>query len=515
MSIIASMNIAKSALTVNQFALNVVSNNVANMNTEGYMKQRVNLMELEGYSPYTSAQGLRIFKGGGVGISDISQYMNEYQLSDLMNQNADLTSLNSQLAGLKDIADVLNELGDGALSSAFSEFYSAAQYLSQDPSNSVLRINYVNAAETVAETFNQISNALADKRETLVGNLDYPDSINKSQAGILVNDVNEILKQITTLNDTIVKTTSLGTVSNELINQRNQLLQNLSNYVDFSSTTNSNGSVNVNIAGFDVINGANQVAELKIVPGDEADPAKVQIVTIGEEPKVKISDVRPLLGGGELSGVLNSASDNAEGVTFKKVLNEINAMAKVFAESVNEIQTQVGAMSITLDAEGNKILTPSTEPLFEIPADGADFNASNIKINQTVYDDPNLVAAAKVEVAADGNPLDNRAVGDANNLKEILQLQNKNFGVLGGVTILGSLENLVTKVGLEATDLQAKVDAQTNIVDQATTNYQSAGGVNLDEELIDMIKYQRAYEAASRVVTACNQMLQILVSLGA
>ena len=87
--------------------------------------------------------------------------------------------------------------------------------------------------------------------------------------------------------------------------------------------------------------------------------------------------------------------------------------------------------------------------------------------------------------------------------------------MLGGVTILGSLENLVTKVGLEATDLQAKVDAQTNIVDQATTNYQSAAGVNLDEELIDMIKYQRAYEAASRVVSACNQMLQVLVNLGA
>ena len=264
MSIIASMNIAKSALTVNQFALNVVSNNVANMNTEGYMKQRVNLMELEGYTPYSSAKGLQIFKGGGVGISDITQYMNDFQLGDLMGQNSELSSLNSQLAGLKDIADVLNELGDGALSTAFSEFYSAAQYLSQDPSNSVLRINYVNAAETVAETFNQISDALSDKRESLVGNLDYPESLNKSQAGVLVEDINDILKQITTLNDTIVKTTSSGTVSNELVNQRNQLLQELSNYVDFTSTTNTNGSVNINIAGFDVVRGANQIAELKI-----------------------------------------------------------------------------------------------------------------------------------------------------------------------------------------------------------------------------------------------------------
>lgn len=514
MSIIASMNIAKSALTVNQFALNVVSNNVANMNTEGYMKQRVNLMELEGYTPYSSAKGLQIFKGGGVGISDITQYMNDFQLGDLMGQNSELSSLNSQLAGLKDIADVLNELGDGALSTAFSEFYSAAQYLSQDPSNSVLRINYVNAAETVAETFNQISDALSDKRESLVGNLDYPESLNKSQAGVLVEDINDILKQITTLNDTIVKTTSSGTVSNELVNQRNQLLQELSNYVDFTSTTNTNGSVNINIAGFDVVRGANQIAELKIVAGDAANPAKVQIQTIGDDPKVKVSDIRDHIDGGQLSGVLNAASSDAEGLTFQKVLTQINTMAKVFAESVNEIQTQPGAMSITLDADGNKILTQSTEPLFVMTA-GGEFNAGNIKINQTVYDNPYLVAAAKVEVDADGNPVDNRAVGDSNNLKSVLDLQNKNYGELGGVTILGSLENLVTKVGLEATDLQAKVDAQMNVVDQATTNYQSAGGVNLDEELIDMIKYQRAYEAASRVVSTCNQMLQVLVNLGA
>lgn len=513
MSIIAGMNIAKSALTVNQFALNVVSNNVANMNTEGYMKQRVNLMELEGYTPYTSAKGFQIYKGGGVGISDISQYMNEFQLGDLIGQNSDLASLNSQLSGLKDLADVLNELGDGALSTAFSEFYSAAQYLSQDPSNSVLRINYVNAAETVAETFNQISDALSSKRESLVGDLNYPDSVKKSQAGVLVEEINEMLKQITALNDTIVKTTSAGSVSNELINQRNQLMQKLSEYVDFTSTTNENGSININIAGLNVVKGSNQVAELTIVAGDAANPAKVQIQTLGEDAKVKVSDIREHIDGGQLSGILNSASNDAEGITFQKVLTQINTMAQVFADSVNEIQTQEGAMCITLDANGNKILTQSNEPLFVIDPNG--INAGNIKINQAVYDNPNLVAAAKVEIDVDGKPVDDRAVGDSNNLKSILNLQNKNFDVLGGVTILGSLENLVTKVGTEANDLQAKVDAQTNVVDQAKSNYLSMGSVNLDEELIDMIKYQRAYEAASRVVSTCNQMLQVLVNLGA
>ena len=515
MSIIGSLNIAKSALTVNQFALNVVSNNVANMNTEGYMKQRVNLMELEGYTPYTSARGSEIYKGGGVGISNLSQYINDFQLGDLMGQNSDLASLNSQLAGLNDLADVLNELGDGALSSAMSEFYSAAQYLTQDPSNSVLRINYVNAAESVAETFNKISSTLTEKRESLVGSFDNIGSIENSKAGVMVEDINRMLEQITDLNDTIVKTSSRGVPSNELINQRNQLMQELSNYVDFTSTTNTNGSINISIGGTEVVKGSTQVAQLTITTGDIDNPAKVQIQTMDEPPKTRVSDIKEVIDGGELYGILKAGSNDTDGFSFQKALTQINTMATVFATSVNERQTQAGAMCITLDANGNKVLTQSNEPLFVIPADGSPINASNIKINQAVYDDTNLIAAAKVEVDADGNPVDNRAVGDANNLKDILGLQDKNFAELGGVTILSSLENLVTKVGLEAGDMQAKVDAQTSVVDQATTNYQSAGGVNLDEELIDMIKYQRAYEAASRVVSACNQMLQVLVNLGA
>ena len=514
MSILGGMNIAKTALNVNQFALNVVSNNIANMNTEGYLKQRVELAELQGYTPYSTFTGLKIYRGGGVGISDISQYNNQIGLDNINGQNSTLSSLSSELEGLNGLADILNELGDGALSAALTDFYAAAQYLTQNPSDSVLRINYVNAAETVAEAFNKISSELDDTRSDLVGNLDYPDSINHSQAGLLVTEINDTLKQIAAVNDTILRSPN-GT--NELINQRNQLLQDLSSLVDFDVKANSNGTINIQIAGVDVVKGSEQACQLTISAGDDANPAKVAIQTFDDPPKVKVADIREHIDGGQLSGVLNAASSTAEGITFQKVYDQINLLAKTFAKSVNDIQMHndgnTAAMAIGLDANGNEILVPSTEPLFVIPADG-NINAANIKINQTIYDNPNLVAAARVELDAAGNPVDNKAIGDSDNLKEILNLQDKNFGELGGVTIATALNNLVTKVGLEANDLKARVDAQTSIVDQATTNYAAIGGVNLDEELIDMIKYQRAYEAASRVVTACNEMLQVLVTLG-
>lgn len=511
------MNIAKSALTVNQFALNVVSNNIANMNTKGYLKQTVNFEEIKGYTPYSSSKGIQIYTGGGVGISDISQYTNQSLFDYLNGQNSVFANINSQLGAMNDLANIMNELGDGALSTAMTEFYSAAQRLTTNPSDSVLRINYVNAAQNVAEKFNEMSSAITSKRTDLVGDINYPSSVTQSQAGRLTTSANAIISQIAELNDSITKMAASDAAPAEIINQRNQLLNELSSIVDITTTTNTNGTINVSIAGVDVIQGAEQTGELSITVGDEDNPAKVSIQTLDDPPKVKVSDISGKITGGELNGVLSAASNTAEGLTYQKVLDQINLLAKTFAESVNAIQTyndgDYAAMAIGLNADGNQILVPSTEPLFEIPVDG-DFNASNIKINQAVYDNPNLVAAARVEVDADGKPLDERAIGDANNLKEIIALQNKNLNELGGVTFSTSLKNLVTKVGLEATNLNNKAEAQANVVDQTSSKYYSEGGVNLDEELIDMIKYQRAYEAASRVVSTCNEMLQVLVALG-
>lgn len=517
MSIIGSLNIAKSALNVNQLALNVVSNNVANMNTEGYLKQSVNLEELKGYTPYSSSSGIKIYTGGGVGISNISQNTNQALFDYLNGQNSTYADLNAQMSAINDLADILNELGDDALSTAMTEFYSAAQRLSTNPSDSVLRINYVNAAQTVAEKFNQLSSSITSNRTELVGDSNYPSSVTQSQAGRLTTSANSIISQLAELNSSILKTSIANTSTNDIINQQNQLLNELSSIVDFTTTTNSNGTLNLSIAGVDIILGSEQVAQLNITAGDADNPAKVQIQTLDDPPKVKVSDISGKLTGGELKGILTVTSNTSEGLTYQKVLDQINLLAKTFAESVNEIQTyndgNTAAMAIGLDAEGNQILVPSTEPLFEIPANG-EFNAANIKINQNLYDNPNLVAVARVEVDADGNPVDNRAIGDSNNLIEIISLQSKNFNELGGVTFSTNLKNLVTKVGLEAENLTNKAEAQANIVDQTSTKYYSEGGVNLDEELIDMIKYQRAYEAASRVVSACNEMLQVLVTLG-
>lgn len=518
MSIIGSMNIAQSALNVNQMGLMVVSNNVANMNTPGYLKQRLNQAEMLGYTPYASSKGIQIYTGGGVTITDISQYTNQQMLDYMNTQNSELEALNAKLSGLGDLADIMNELGDGALSEAMTDFYAAAQRLTQNPSDSVLRINYINAAQNVAEKFNEISSSLTTKRNELVGDVNYPQSVKESQAGIITESVNSILSQIATLNDTIGKMSSTDSTSNNLINQRNSLLSELSSLVDFSSTINANGAVNIKIAGVDVIQGGTQTAKLDITVGDADNPAKVQIVSTDDSSKVKISDISENLTGGQLKGVLDAASNSADGITFAKVQDSINLLAKTFAEEVNAIQLfndgNTAAMAIGLDADGNKILVPSTEPIFQIPADGADFDASNIKINQAVYDNPNLIATARVEIDADGNPLDPLAIGNTNNLKEVIALQTKNFKELGGVTFESSLKSLVTRVALEADEYQNKADAQADVVDQIQNKYVSNGAVNLDEELVDMVKYQRAYEAASRVFSACNEMLQVLVSLG-
>ncbi len=516
MSINASMNIAQQALNVNQIALNVVSNNVANMNTAGYLKQRVDQIEMQGYTPYSSSSGIKIYTGGGVAISNIGQYSNQMLFNYMNDQNAQFEKINSMLGGANDLANIMNELGDKGLTSSFTNFYTAAQQLSANPSDSVLRINYVNAAQQVADKFNEVSKSITDKRSQLVGTTGNASSIKNSEAGLITQDINSKLKQLAELNDSIVKTSTGGSVPNNIINERNSILNELSSLVDFTATENANGTMNIDIAGMTMVSGGEQVAQLQIIDSGNADnPSTVQLVSMDNPPKVKIDDIFSKIDGGQLKGVLTAGSNTADGVTFQKVLDQIQALAKTFTDNVNKIQQfndgNSAAAHMGLDADGKKVLVVPTppdvnEPIFVTDADG------KIKVNQAVLDDPNQIATARVKIPATADDL--KAIGNSDNLKEIIALQNANFADTGGTTMGGFLKSLVTQVGLQASELTTKAKAQANVVDQTSSKYYSEGGVNLNEELMDMIKYQRAFEASSRIFSTCNEIMQVMVNLG-
>ena len=200
MSLSASMNIGLGALNVNQAAINVVSNNIANMNTEGYSKQRVELENLKGYSAIANSAGKSNYIGNGVSIAKISTYRDIYMDRNFRSENTQYKLNETLYEYASNIETIMNEYEDGGIKSALEKFYDAAQSLASDPSNSVYRTNFATQAQNVGNVFNKLYSSLSEKRAEIVGDVNDPGSLDSSMVGISVDEVNEKLQSLADLN---------------------------------------------------------------------------------------------------------------------------------------------------------------------------------------------------------------------------------------------------------------------------------------------------------------------------
>ena len=228
------------------------------------------------------------------------------------------------------------------------------------------------------------------------------------------------------------------------------------------------------------------------------------------------------------SGSLAAVGETSENGTlsYTSVLNDLNTLARAFAEAVNEIQTQTftgeDGLEYTPMALQDGKLVPATEPIFEIPTPPDTFDAANIKVNQAILDNPANIAAAAVNIDPNAATpgYDEAGIGNNLNSQRLLDLQSQKLDLLDkagtgiGATLEDFLGSMITDIGTKIGDINDKIAAQDDVVSQIEAQRSSLFGVNLDEELADLIKYQRAYEAAARVFNVASQVMQMMTTLG-
>ena len=204
------------------------------------------------------------------------------------------------------------------------------------------------------------------------------------------------------------------------------------------------------------------------------------------------------------------------GVAFRG--GEVVYPSTAFAEEMNRIQTQADANGIPMYIGPDGTLLESTIPLFVTKDGTGNFTAGNIQINQAVIDNPTLVATARLDPnAAD---FDDRAVGNASNMKEFNSLASKKLAGLSlsdpageGLSLIDYLSSLVSKIGSGIDSIKSAGDAQNAVVDQIQAQRDQLYGVDLNEELADLIKYQRAYEASAKMFTTSNELMQTIIQM--
>ena len=517
MTLGASFNTAVQALIVNQTALGVVSNNIANMNTPGYSKQRVNL-EQAGYVTVGSANGL-LNVGTGVSISNIQRYRESYLDEDYRNQSSSTNFYNELSNMASTIENTLNEIEDDGLQDAYSSFYNSLSKLSSNPSSATYRMDFVQKAEALCKKFNTSYSTLEKARKDAVGDINDPASIDNSKLATNLDIVNEKLKNLQELNEKIMTSSSLdGGTASSLLDKRDSLLDELSEYIPIETTTNPNNNfVSVSMNGISLID-TNGVKQFDVTLGDVNNPTIVQIDGVNVNSKID---------SGKVGAYLQMGGSSTTELTYKSMMDKLDKLASEFADTMNTIQTYDDgtnqAMAIGYDASGNQILSDygGLPNLFtdDSGTTATTVTAGNIQVSSDIKQDYWKIAAARVDTNTDadldGNPdYDPRSIGNAENAKLFSATRSEKLLGLGNQTMENYLNATVSEMGIKVEGIASSAETQNVVYTSSNSRRQSAIGVNLDEELADMIKYQRAYEASARVFSVTNQILQTLVSLG-
>lgn len=454
------LDIAKSGLNVSQLALNVSSNNIANVGTDGYTRQGVDQTSISAESGTHVFADPAVKSGKGVSADSAEQYRDDFLDLRYRNANSTDNTYSSTQSVLSSIEGIVDETSNDGLIKSLQGFYTSLQNLSQNSGDVQYSSLARSGAKTVAGMLNQYSNQLntiADEQE------------NNLQTS--VDAVNSYISKIDALNKTIVATKANGSDSNTLLDDRNADLDKLSSYLNISVEKHDDGSVSVLTDSSYLLDSQSNT---KTTLALDTSSGSARIVD-GSGSDFSISNgsikgVMQCLNG--LGSYAGSGEDSSYGIAFyQKGLDEL---ASSLADTFNSING-------------------SGSPLFASSNSGT-ITASNICISSAWTTNAKLI--------------------NTDNVTDMISaLENSNSFTSGFTgTFEGFATNLMSEVSTDVGYAKDMAGTYGSIVKSVDNQRQAISGVSTDEEAINTVKYQKAYQAAARVLTAMDEMLDKLIN---
>ena len=450
-----SLAIANQAIEVNQTGLQVTSNNLANVNTPGYSRQVVDLAE---QAPFSATAGL----GGGVTVQQIQSIRDavlNIRISQELQTQSGLTSLQDQL---NPVQTLFNSTSGAGLGSAIDGFFNSLQQLSTNPADGAQRQAVITAAQTMAQTFQQVSTAISQQQaganQEIVQN---------------VGQANTLLGQIATLNNQIADMQNSGQNTGPLEDQRSNLINTLSGIINFNTSSASNGEVNLTTTSGQSLVVGNTAYSLTLANNGSG---MQDVYAAG-------TDITSTISGGSLAGLIQARDQ-----VLPQLSSQLDQLAGSIASSVNT-RNQAG-FDATGAAGGN---------LFVPPPAGNVNAAATIALATT---DPNAIAAS----ANASSP------GDNSNLLAMAGLQNQ--AIVGGQTPDNAYAGIISNIGAVLSGANTQQQASQMVLTQLQNQQSALSGVSTDQESINLTQFQTGYDAAARVVTAIENMTNLALNLG-
>ena len=538
------LNIATGALHAQQTVIGNLSNNIANVNTAGYTRRTVNLQTGE---QARGSGGIDI--GSGVNVQSIQRMADEYLNKVLRDTTGDQSSSQVQNELLARVDKLFSLDGTTTtISTSLDKFFSAFNDLASNPSSIQLRKVAITEAQNLVSSLQTTYTAVSNIQDEA-----------DDRVGTEVTNVNTLTTQIAALNQTVsgIEQGGQGTAA-DARDQRDELLRQLATKISFKTVESADGQVNVYLAnGFNLVAGSKSYdlsfthdpsfASGSIPPSlsgkslgyvtydysggagsgdfDLTDVLKDGGGSIGGLLKVRGSNPSTNTSPFEADGPLVEVAARIEGIT-RALLTNVNATY----QGTDEDSSTAGFQPNALDLNGN---TPSIYGLFDFTYSGTkDANGDNRPNDLDLLGVPNFTSLLKVtttdpmEIAAarDANPANGAlslATGDNQNALAIANLQTSTIAFSGGTgstysltgTFNDAYSELITHIGSAKSTMQNKADLDKSNLNNATSQRDQVSAVSLDEEFSNLIIYQKAYQAAGKMIKVADDMLTQVIQL--
>jgi len=452
------LNTSKEALLAHLAAINVTGSNIANVSTPGYSRLRPVFGSVSVLNP--TADQLQL----GVKITDIERLYDKFLEVQIVQQEQDVTYSNTTNDVLKRVEAIFNESRGGGISELLGKFWNAWHDLSANPGGQAEREVLGSISQSLGAMFRERANELFEVQK------DVNTAISDA-----VRELNSYLEEMANYNNRIIQVEISGDTATDLRDKRSELLKKMSGLINLSYFEGTDGALNIFLSNGKALVEGNSSWKLDVVE-NPAEPHYYNIVFKDNPSEILNSHFTK----GKLGGLVELRD-----TTLDDYIDNLDSLAAGIILQVNA-QHQLG-----YDVNGNmggNFFVPATQ-------------ARDMQVSADIIADSGKIAAAAT------------VNGDADNARLISSIKDKCVMESGTKTLGSYYHSFIGQIGYDADEAGRGSDRQSSIMSQLNNQKEGISGVSLDEEMLNLIKYQLGYNAAARISNIASEMIDTLLAL--
>ena len=555
-NVFSVLNTAKVGLLAQQLAIEVTGNNIANVQTEGYSRQEISF---EALNPRSFSLGKL---GTGVRVVGVERVHDQFLFSQILGEGDALGQFGVRKDVFEQLEILFSESNGQSLNQSLGNFFSKLQDLSSNPSGLPERSNVLAEAQNLVTTFNNLGESLFQIQR----NLDETIQVE-------VSKINALTSEIAELNQAIHANEPVAFSANDLRDRRDQRVKDLSELIDLNYVDEMDGQISLTLSnGTPLVLQSTSFALSTELNGNNKGFQDIIVSGLNGTSK----NVTSFLTGGSLKGLIDMRDTEVQGVKDKldrlaagfiqefnnvhqqgfgidgttgnnffappSVTTEVNTnntgTATLTATNGNPADISNDKFELVFTSSNtftlNNLTTGAEVGTFNFTS-GSTFNlaggfavtisggaAAGDRFKISVSEDAAQTIAISSDVASNGNKI---AAGlnsssDGANALALVDLQSRlSFNSVthvaagsGSFTFDEYYSSIVSDIGIQSFSTQATLDQQEGILLQLNTRRESIAGVSIDEEFINMVKFQQAFNASARLIGVVDELLDTVIS---